>query len=298
MNYYNEIKQELINNEVYKKVKDISKNRSDLTAYYNAGKLLSEAGKNYGEGIIKKYSQKLTIELGKKYNERTLRRFRQFYDLINIGKWSTLSTELTWSHYSELLSLKNINEINYYIKIAEDRNLSVRELRQRIKSNEYERLDDKTKGKLINNDNKNNVEDFIKNPILIKNKFNTTDISEKMLKELILENMDNFLPELGARFAYVGNEYKIKIGNSYNYIDLLLYNIRYKCYVVIELKATPLKKEHIGQIQTYMNYVDKNIKSVDESKTIGIIICKKNNEFILEYCSDKRILSKEYQLVQ
>ena len=298
MNYYNEIKQELINNEVYKKVKDISKNRSDLTAYYNVGKLLSEAGKNYGEGIIKKYSQKLTIELGKKYNERTLRRFRQFYDLINIGKWSTLSTELTWSHYSELLSLKNINEINYYIKIAEDRNLSVRELRQRIKSNEYERLDDKTKGKLINNDNKNNVEDFIKNPILIKNKFNTTDISEKMLKELILENMDNFLPELGARFAYVGNEYKIKIGNSYNYIDLLLYNIRYKCYVVIELKTTPLKKEHIGQIQTYMNYVDKNIKSVDESKTIGIIICKKNNEFILEYCSDKRILSKEYQLVQ
>ena len=298
MNYYNEIKQELINNEVYKKVKDISKNRSDLTAYYNVGKLLSEAGKNYGEGIIKKYSQKLTIELGKKYNERTLRRFRQFYDLINIGKWSTLSTELTWSHYSELLSLKNINEINYYIKIAEDRNLSVRELRQRIKSNEYERLDDKTKGKLINNDNKNNVEDFIKNPILIKNKFNPTDISEKMLKELILENMDNFLPELGARFAYVGNEYKIKIGNSYNYIDLLLYNIRYKCYVVIELKTTPLKKEHIGQIQTYMNYVDKNIKSVDESKTIGIIICKKNNEFILEYCSDKRILSKEYQLVQ
>ena len=97
------------------------------------------------------------------------------------------------------------------------------------------------------------TEDFIKNQILIKNKFNTTDISEKMLKELILENIDNFLSKLGARFAYVGNEYKIKIGNSYNYIDLLLYNIRYKCYVVIELKATPLKKEHIGQIQTYMN---------------------------------------------
>ena len=134
--------------------------------------------------------------------------------------------------------------------------------------------------------------------VMIKNKFNTTDISEKMLKQLILENMDNFLLELGDCFAYVGNEYKIKIGNSYNYIDLLLYNIRYKCYVVIELKTTPLKKEHIGQIQTYMNYVDKNIKSVDESKTIGIIICKKNNEFILEYCSDKRILSKEYQLVQ
>ena len=125
-------------------------------------------------------------------------------------------------------------------------------MQERIKNKEYERLDDKTKAMLIKKEEPK-TEDFIKNPILIKNKFNTTDISEKMLKELILENIDNFLSELGARFAYVGNEYKIKIGNSYNYIDLLLYNIRYKCYVVIELKATPLKKEHIGQIQTYMN---------------------------------------------
>lgn len=87
------------------------------------------------------------------------------------------------------------------------------------------------------------------------------------------------------------------MGNNHNYIDLLLYNIKYKCYVVIELKVTSLKKEHIGQIQVYMNYVDKNIKLVDESKTIGIIVCKKNNKFILEYCSDKKILSKEYQLI-
>ncbi len=241
MNYYNEIKQQLINNEVYKKVKDISKNRSDLTAYYNVGKLLSEAGKNYGEGIIKKYSQKLTIELGKKYNERTLRRFRQFYNFIDNTKWSPVATKLSWSHFCELLPLKDLNKINYYIYISEEQNLSKRQLRERIKSKEYERLDDKTKAMLIKKEEPK-TEDFIKNPILIKNKFNTTDISEKMLKELILENIDNFLSELGARFAYVGNEYKIKIGNSYNYIDLLLYNIRYKCYVVIELKATPLKK--------------------------------------------------------
>ena len=297
MNYYNEIKQELINNEVYKKVKDISKNRSDLTAYYNVGKLLSEAGRHYGEGVIKKYSEKLTEELGKKYNERTLRRFRQFYNFIDNTKCSPVATKLSWSHFCELLPLKDLNKINYYIYISEEQNLSKRQLRERIKSKEYERLDDKTKAMLIKKEEPK-TEDLIKNPILIKNTYDTNNITEKMLKGLILENIDNFLPELGARFAYVGSEYKIKIGDSYNYIDLLLYNIRYKCYVVIELKATPLKKEHIGQIQTYMNYVDKNIKSVDEFKTIGIIICKKNNEFILEYCSDKRLLPKEYQLVQ
>ena len=87
------------------------------------------------------------------------------------------------------------------------------------------------------------------------------------------------------------------MGNSYNYIDLLLYNIKYKCYVVIELKVTELKKGHIGQIKVYMNYIDKNVKEIEEDKTIGIIICKKNNTFVMEYCSDKRVLSKEYKLV-
>ncbi len=296
MNYYNEIKQELVNNEVYKKVKDYSKNRSDLRTYYNVGKLLSEAGKHYGEGIVKKYSVRLTSELGEKYNERTLRRFRQFYILFKNEKWSTLSTKLTWSHYSELLLLKGVNEINYYIEIGEIENLTVRELRQRIKNKEYERLDDKTKEKLINKE-ENKVEDFIKNPIFIKNKFNTNDISEKMLKDLVLENLDNFLYELGIGFTYVGNEYKIKLGNRYNYIDLLLYNINFNCYVVVELKVTELKKEHIGQIETYMNYVDKNIKNINQNQTIGIIICKENNVFIMKYITNKNIFEKEYQLI-
>ena len=144
MNYYNEIKNELINNEVYKKVKDYSKNRNDLNTYYNVGKLLSEAGKHYGEGIIKKYSVRLTNELGKGYTETRLKYMRQFYE-----KSPTMSDYLTWSHYVELLSINDINKTNYYIKIIEKQNLSVRELRQKIKSNEYERLDNETKLKLI-----------------------------------------------------------------------------------------------------------------------------------------------------
>lgn len=293
MNYYNEIKNELINNEIYKKVKDYSKNRSDLKTYYKVGKLLSDAGKHYGEGIIKKYSKKLTKELGKGYTETRLKYMRQFYE-----KRPTLSDFLTWSHYVELLKINDINEINYYIKIIENQNLSIRELRNRINNNEYERLDDKTKLKLIKYDNsKENISDFIKNPILIKNRFNKEEISEKALQGLILENLKDFLLELGEGFTYIANEYKIKIGNTYNYIDMLLYNIKFSCYVVLELKTTELKKEHIGQIQAYMNYIDKNIKTSNPNKTIGIIICKKDNKFIMEYCSDKRILSKEYELI-
>ena len=103
--------------------------------------------------------------------------------------------------------------------------------------------------------------------------------------------------ELGNSFCFVGSEYKIKIGNRYNYIDLLLFNIEYNCYVVIELKVTELKKEHVGQIQVYMNYIDNNLKKLSQDSTIGIIICKKENNYIIEYCSDDRIIAREYALV-
>ena len=296
MNYYTEIKNELINNEITKRVKDYSKNRSDLTTYYNVGKLLSEAGKHYGEGIIKEYSRRLISEINKNYNERTLRRMRQFYLIFSNIKWSTLSTVLSWSHYSELLSMNNIDEIKYYIMITEQQNLSVRQLREKIKNKEYERLDSVTKDKLIT-DNQAEIQDFIKNPIVIKNTTNEEIISERVLQQLILENIPSFLDELGSGFTFVRNEYKIKIGDSYNYIDLLLYNYEFNCFVVVELKVTELKKEHIGQIEVYMNYIDKNLRKLTQDKTIGIVICKKGNKFIMEYCSDKRILAKEYKLI-
>ena len=207
-----------------------------------------------------------------------------------------MSHLLTWSHYVELLPLNNINEINYYVKVIEEQNISVRKLRERIKNNEYERLEDKTKLKLINKE-KTKIHDFIKNPILIKNKYNTDKISEKMLQQFILEDIPYFLKELGNGFCFIDNEFTIKIGDRYNYIDILLYNIIYKCYVVVELKTTELKKEYIGQIQTYMSYIDKNIKTNDETLTIGIIICKKNNKFVMEYVSNKNIFEREYQLI-
>ena len=294
MNYYNEIKQELLNNEINRKVKNYSINKSDLNAYYNVGKILSEAGKHYGEGIINEYSKRLTNDLGKGYSKRNLWLMLRFYEFKE--KMQTVSAQLSWSHYCELLSFENVDKINYYIELTKINNLSVRQLRDKIKSNEYERIPEDTRNKLINKVG-SNVVDFVKNPILIRNSDKYNIFSEKVLQKLILEDIENFLDELGSGFTFIKSEYPIKIDGRYNYIDLLLYNIKYKCYVVVELKVTELKKEHTGQIMTYMNYIDKNIKTIDENDTVGIIICKQDNEYVIKYCSDNRIIAREYELV-
>ena len=301
MNYYNEIKNKLIDNKVYKKVKDYSKNRNDLSTYYEVGKLLikaqgGEERAKYGDNLIKEYSERLFNDTGRKYNITALKRIRQFYLVVEKGV--PLAHQLTWSHYCELLPLKDINEINYYVKITIEQCLSKRQLRERIRNKEYQRLDDKTKLKLINKE-EIDIKDNIKNPIIIKNKLDIDKeiVSEKILQRLILEDIPSFLEELGTGYSFIKNEYKIKLGERYNYIDLLLFNIEYNCYVVVELKVTELKKEHIGQIQIYMNYIDNSLRKLTQDKTIGLIICKKDNKYVIEYFSDKRILSREYELI-
>ena len=296
MNYYNEIKNKLIDNEVYSKIKDYSKERHKVITYFEIGKLLNEAGGKYGDNIIDEYSKKLVVDVGKKYNRRTLFRMKQFYTVFSDEKVTTMLTQLTWSHYLLLLSFKDYDEIIYYINIAKDNNLTQRQLQEKIQSNEYKRLPIEVKNKFIKHE-KLYVSDLIPNPIKIKNKNNYEVISEKILQKLILEDIPTFLRALGNGFTFIDNEYKIKLGDRYNYVDLLLYNIKYKCYVVVELKITELKKEHTGQIMTYMNYIDKNIKTIEENKTVGIIICKQDNKYVIKYCSDERIIAREYELV-
>ena len=296
MNYYNEIKEKLLQSEIYDRVKDYSKNRNKVNVYFEIGRILNEAGKEYGKNIIKQYSEKLIAEVGKKYNERTLYKMRKFYEIFSDEKLPPLGAKLSWSHYKELLSLKNIDEIKYYIYTCEKNNLSKRDLQEKIKNHEYDRLSEETKNKLTESE-RLEVVDLVPNPVIIKTNLSNENLTEYALKQSIVNNLDDFLFQLGDGFTYVGNEFKIKVGDKYNYIDLLLYNIKFKCYVVIELKIIDLKKEHIGQIQVYMNYIDKNLKTIDEDKTIGIIIVKKNDKYIMEYCSDDRIISRAYELI-
>ena len=295
MNYYNEIKNKLIDNEVYSKVKDYSKERHKVITYFEIGRLLTEAGGKYGDNVIDEYSQKLVVEVGKKYNGRTLFRMKQLYNIFSNEKVSTLWTQLTWSHLRLLFSLET-DSMNYYIKDTINKNLSVRELEFKIRSNEYERLPESTKNKSAEQ-KESDLVDFIKNPILIKNSNKYDIFSEKVLQKLILEDIVSFMKELGTGFSFIDNEFKIKVGDSYNYIDLLLYNIKFKCYVVIELKVIKLNSNHTGQIQNYMNYIDKNVKGIDDNKTVGIIICKQNNQYVIDYCSDDRIIAREFELV-
>ena len=296
MNYYEEIKNKIIDNETYERVKDYSKERHRVITYYEIGKLLYEAGKKYGVNIIKQYSKKLVIEVGTKYNERTLRRMRQLYLLFKKQKWSTVSTKLSWSHYSELLSIKNDDKLSYYLNLSTIQNIGVRELREKIKSKEYERLPDETKNKIIKEE-KLEVKDLVPNPILIKNKNNIEIVTEKVLHNLILEDIPSFMKELGNGYSFIDDEYKIKIGDTYHKIDLLLFNIKYNAYVVVELKVSEFKVEYISQVQKYMNYIDKNVKEITNNNTIGILICKKENKFVIEYCSDERIVIRKYVLV-
>ena len=296
MNYYEEIKNKIINNEIYCKVKDYSKERNTVSTYFEIGRLLTEAGGKYGDNIIEEYSKKFVVEVGKKYNIKTLYKMKQLYKVFSDEKVAPLVRQLSWDNCLQLLPIKNYDKINYYANQCIKYNLSKRQLEEKIKSKEYERLSGSTKTKLISNEQPLLL-DLVKNPILIKNTNKYTEISEKVLQQIILEDIKNFMQELGSGFSFVSNEYPIKLGDKYNYIDLLLYNYKYKCFVVIELKITKLKKEHTGQIQNYMNYIDKNIKEIDDNNTVGIIICKKDDQFVIDYCSDKRIISREFELV-
>ena len=301
MNYYEEIKDKLIDVEIQNRVKDYSKNKYTLEKYYEIGKLLVEAQggvarAKYGDGLIKEYSKRLKNDLNKKYTDRYLRDMRKYYLMGNNPIWNPVGSKLSWSHYRILFKLKSDGEIKYYYQKSIDNNLSKRQLEELIKSNEYERLPESAKNKLIVLEDVE-IKDIIPNPIIIKNNNKVEINKEKVLQQLIMEDIPSFLKQLGNGFTFIDNEYTIKIGDSYNYIDLLLYNYIYHCFVVVELKLGQLRKEHIGQIQVYMNYIDNILKSIQDNKTIGLIVCKENNEYIIKYSSDNRIISKEYKLI-
>ena len=275
MNYYNEIKNKLIDDEVYSRVKDYSKEKHKVITYFEIGKLLNEAGGRYGDNIIEEYSKQLVVEVGKKYTRSTLFRMKQFYNVFSNEKVAPLVQQLSWSP---------------------NRNLSKRQLEVIVKNDEYGRLPIETKNKLLNSEIIE-VKDLVPNPILIRNKNSIEIANERALHNLILEDIESFMKELGNSFSFIGSEYKIKIGDRNHYIDLLLFNIKFNCYVVIELKVTEFKVEYISQVQKYMNYIDKNIKEPFHNNTIGILICKRENKFVIEYCSDERIAVREYELV-
>ena len=292
-NYLENIKTEIINGNAKVAAKNYQINNVKLTMNYNIGKELSEAGKHYGEGIVKKYASILTKEFGKGYKTSELYKMQQFYELVQ--KVGALHRILTWNHYLKLLPLKNLNEINYYISITIRDNLSYRKLTERIKSDEYGRLSTEAKQKLLNEESLTLVQS-VPNPIVLIPNKNYEVYTEKILQEIIFENIEDFMHQLGEGYAFIGREYKLNIGDKKNYIDYLFYNVSDNRYCVVEIKSREYRKTDYGQVKTYMNYVDEHLKTIIQNNTIGIIITKSVDRFEAHYVKDNQVTIVEFKI--
>ena len=301
MNYYDEIKNILVDNAIGRKVREYKSNQKDLESYYNVGKLLVEAQggeerAKYGNGLIKEYSKRLTSELGKGYSIQNLKNMRRFY--LVVEKRQSLivqfkSLNISWTFIIKLLKLNDVNELLYYINCINKLNLTTRELDLKLKSKEYERLDSKIKEKLVKQEEVS-VKDKIPDPIVLEGLEYKEKLTEKVVQKWIDENPASFCKSLGEGYSYIESQYKIKIGSNYNYIDILLFNYISNSFVVVEIKVTELKKEHIGQIETYMNYVDANLKKEFHNKTTGILLVRENNEWLIKYINGDDVTIRNF----
>jgi len=285
--------------EVNKGYHDYFKNKDLVNNYFEIGKLLIEAQggeehDTYGNKLIKTWSVELTEKFGKGYDASNLRRFRQFYSEFKMC--GPLGHILTWTNIRLLLPIKNVNKRNYYINMCIKRNLSKRELEKEIKNNSFERLSlaDKENIKLISNKNEVlTIKDTLKDPVLITINEDLDNVSEEKLAKIIRKELEIFLLELGCGYTYAGKE--VRMGESY--CDLLFFNTEFLCYVVIELKIRKIKKEDIGQLEYYINYVDDNMKKESFNPTIGVLVAKEGNYLVMKYCTNKNIYKTTYKII-
>lgn len=300
-NYYQEIESIIKKNEVNHRARRIEENTDNLSNYWNIGRLLVEAQggetrAKYGNELIKKWSVKLTDKYGAGYNSTSLKRFRQFY--IMFQKGAPVGHQLTWNHIQELLPIPNENERNYYINLCIKDNLSTRTLRQLKKNKTYERLLDKPdKIEIISQTPKYSIKSEMHNPILLELNRNERIDNEHDLEVILLARLKSFFSQLGEGFTLVGNQYKISYDNKNYYIDILLFNIELNCYVVVELKVRELRKEDKGQIEFYMNLIDKTLKKSLHNKTIGILITKEQDKFIANFVGSDEIIPLTYEVI-
>ena len=294
--YYNEIESFIKKNEINKRRRVLEENYDTLNNYWNIGKLIVEAqggAKNskYGNTLIKSWSIEYTKNYGSGYSYANMARFRQFYE--SFSTFAPLE-RISWTNIKILLPIKDINKRNYYLNLCIERNLSKRQLEKEIKVNSYERLIDKPKHiELIVSKEKNLITTNMKNPIIIKVDKNKIIKSEKDLELTILSEIEFILTQLGIGYTFVGSQYKI---NNY-YIDILLFNIKSNCYVVVELKLRNLKIEDKAQVEMYMKLVDENLKESYHSKTIGIIISKEQDKFVANFVRSDNLIPLTYELI-
>ena len=300
MDNYKEIETLIKKVEIGKAIRERQANNEIAEAYWNIGKLIVDAqgGKEkskYGDKLLKEWSEKLTQEYGKGYDYTNLSRFRQLYLYFPII--GPVGQQLNWTIIRTILPIKDENKRNYYINLCIKNNLSKRELEKEIKSNSFERLEHKPdKVDIITSISVPAITENFKNPILLNLNGNKVE-NEKNLEKLIYSQLSYVFMQLGNDFTWVGNQYKISDGNKNYYIDMLLYNINYNCYVVVEIKCRTLKKEDKGQIEFYMTLVDKYKKRANNNPTIGIIITREQDKFVANFVKSEKLVPLTYELV-
>ena len=300
MNYYDEVNSYVKKVEIGKAIRETNANMELVECYWNVGRLIVEAqgGKEkakYGNELIKTWAEKLTEEYGKGYNYTNLSRFRQFYLAFPIV--APLGQQLSWTIIRTILPIKDENKRNYYINLCIANNLSKRELEKEIKSNSYERLEYKPdKIDVVVSTKVPAIVNNFKNPILLELKDKEIK-SESDLEKLIYSQLSCVFLQLGKGFTWVGNQYKVSDGNKNYFIDMLLYNVKYNCYVVVEIKCRKLKKEDKGQVEFYMNLVDNFVKEPSNNPTIGIIITKDQDKFVANFVRSEKLVPLTYKFV-
>lgn len=305
-NKFDNIKELIINsrNRVYQTV-----NTEMLGLYWNIGKAIMEIQQgderaSYGETVLEKLSQKLTDEFGKGFSKRNLERMRKFYIYFPIA--TTVSSQLSWSHYLELLKVDEEAKRNFYIKETINSRWSVRELQRQIGSLLYERLVlSSNKEKILELAEKGQElkesKDLVKDPFVLEflDIKENTDYLESDLEKNILEHLKEFLLELGKGFMFVGSQVRLTLEEDHFYPDLIFYNRLLKCFVIIDLKIGKVTHQDIGQMQMYVNYYDREIKSNDENATVGILLSTLKNKTVVKYTlpeDNKNIFSSSYKL--
>lgn len=259
---------------------------------------------SYGDALLEKLSEKLTKEFGKGFSSRNLRTMRKFYLIFLI--WKTVSSELSWSHYLELIKIDEETKRNFYIQETINSGWNVRELQRQIGSLLYERLAlSANKEKILELLEKGQVlessKDLVKDPFVLEflDIKENTDYLEPDLEKNILEYLKEFLLELGKGFMFVGSQVRLTLEEEHFYPDLVFYNRLLRCFVIIDLKIGKVSHQDIGQIQMYVNYYDREIKQNDENSTMGILLSTNKNETVVKYTlpeDNKIIFSSEYKL--
>ena len=284
-------------------------NTEMLNLYWNIGKIIMESQQgderaSYGNAVLEKLSEKLTNEFGKGFSKRNLERMRKFY--IYFPKATTLSSLLSWSHYLELIKIEEEPKRNFYLKESINARWSVRELQRQKNSLLYERLVlSKDKEAILELAKEGQIlkegKDLVKDPFVLEflNIQENTDYLETDLEKNILAHLKEFLLELGKGFMFVGSQVRITLGEDHFYPDLVFYNRLLKCFVIIDLKIGKITHQDLGQMQMYVNYYDRDVKSKEENRTVGILLSTEKNETVVKYTLPEEkdsIFASEYKL--